>query len=132
MSGSRTGESTSRSLRIRFGGTVYHVMNRGDRREPIVREDRDRQRFFETLEEACARTDWQVHALCLMRNDFQLVVETPEANLVDGMKWVLGTSRSGSTAGTDSPATCSPAATGRWSWTRNRPATSGPIANTYT
>jgi hypothetical protein len=26
-----------------------------------------------------------------MRNHFHLVVETPNANLVDGMKWFLGT-----------------------------------------
>ena len=34
---------------------------------------------------------WQVHALCLMANHFHLVVETPQANLVAGMKWFLGT-----------------------------------------
>src|SRR5437016_12704233 len=66
-------------------------MNRGDRREPIFRDDYDRQRFLETLAEACAKTDWQVHAWCLMSNHFHLVVETPKANLVEGMKWLLGT-----------------------------------------
>ena len=67
------------------------MMNRGDRREPIVGDDQDRHRFIETLGEACAKTDWQVHALCLMRNHFHLVVETPKPNLVAGMKWFLGT-----------------------------------------
>ena len=43
------------------------------------------------LGEACARTGWQVHALCLMPNHFHLVVETPQGNLVAGMKWWLGT-----------------------------------------
>jgi putative transposase len=43
-----------------------------------------------TLGEACAKTGWQVHALCLMPNHFHLVVETPQANLVAGMKWFLG------------------------------------------
>ncbi len=47
--------------------------------------------FLETLGQACAKTDWQIHSLCLMRNHFHLVVETPKANLVDGMKWLLGT-----------------------------------------
>lgn len=37
-----------------------------DRRKPIVREDRDRRDFLETLGKACTRTDWQVHALCWM------------------------------------------------------------------
>jgi putative transposase len=39
----------------------------------------------------CAKTGWQVLAYCLMENHFHLVVETPEANLVAGMKWFLGT-----------------------------------------
>jgi hypothetical protein len=40
-------------------------MNRGDRREPIFRDDADRQRFVSTLGEACGKTGWQVHGLCL-------------------------------------------------------------------
>jgi putative transposase len=66
-------------------------MNRGDRREPIVVDDKDRQRFVETLGEACLKTGWQIHAWCLMNNHFHLVVETPVANLVAGMRWFLGT-----------------------------------------
>jgi len=46
---------------------------------------------LETLGEVCAKTDWQVHAYCLMGNHFHLVVETPAGNLVAGMKWFLGT-----------------------------------------
>jgi REP element-mobilizing transposase RayT len=80
-----------RPLRIEFEGAIYHVVNRGDRREPIFRDDADRKRFLETLGEACAKTDWQVQALCLMGNHFHLVVETPKGNLVAGMKWFLGT-----------------------------------------
>ncbi|MCX6916988.1 MAG: transposase, partial [Verrucomicrobia bacterium] len=37
----------------------------------------------------CQKTAWQVHAYCLMRNHFHLVVETPDANLVEGMRWLL-------------------------------------------
>lgn len=66
-------------------------MNRGDRREPVFRDDEDRERFISTLGEACAKTGWQVHGLCLMDNHFHLVVETPQGNLVAGMKWLLGT-----------------------------------------
>lgn len=80
----------ARKLRIQYAGAVYHVMNRGDRREEIFRDDPERRRFLETLAEACAKTGWQVHAYCLMPNHFHLVVETPAANLVAGMKWFLG------------------------------------------
>src|SRR5208282_6788624 len=80
-----------RKLRLEYEGAIYHVMSRGDRREPIFKDDADRKRFLETLAECCAKTDWQVHAFCLMSNHFHLVVETPKANLVAGMKWFLGT-----------------------------------------
>ncbi len=66
-------------------------MNRGDRRERIFMDDADRQRFVDTLGEACAKTGWQVHAYVLMPNHFHWVVETPQPNLVAGMKWLMGT-----------------------------------------
>jgi len=51
----------------------------------------DRQDFLKTLAEACQKTGFQVHAYCLMNNHFHLVVETPRANLVAGMRWWLST-----------------------------------------
>jgi putative transposase len=71
-------------------------MNRGDRREPIYADDQDRLPFLDTLAEACGKTDWQVHAWCLMSNLFHLVSETPRGNLVHGMQWLLGVYTSGS------------------------------------
>ena len=81
----------ARKLRVEYAGANYHVMNRGDRRELIFMDDADRQRFIDTLGEACAKTGWQVHAYVLMPNHFHVVVETPHPNLVAGMKWLLGT-----------------------------------------
>ena len=80
-----------RPLRIEYAGAIYHVMNRGDRREAIYRDDEDRATFLHTLGEACGKTGWQLHAWCLMGNHFHLVLETPQANLVAGMGWLLGT-----------------------------------------
>ncbi len=80
-----------RKLRVEFPGAIYHVMSRGDRREDIFQDDVDRQDFLKTLAETCQKTDFQVHAYCLMGNHFHLVVETPEANLVAGMRWLLST-----------------------------------------
>lgn len=80
-----------RKLRIQYEGAIYHVMNRGDRREPIFVDDNDRELFVETLGQTCEKCGWQVHAFCLMPNHFHLVVETPRANLVAGMRWFLGT-----------------------------------------
>src|SRR5256886_8427590 len=81
----------ARKLRVQYAGAIYHVLNRGDRREPIFRDDRDRQRFLDTLGETCGKTGWQIHSWCLLPNHFHLVLETPRPNLVAGMKWLLGT-----------------------------------------
>src|SRR2546426_493736 len=69
-----------RKLRVEYEGAIYHVMNRGDRREPVFRDATDRGLFLRTLAEACRKTDWQVPAYCLMSNHFYLVVETPQGN----------------------------------------------------
>ena len=79
-----------RQLRLEYSGAIYHVLNRGDRREDIFRDEEDREKFLATLSEACTKTEWEVQAYCLMRNHFHLVIETPQPNLVAGMKWLLG------------------------------------------
>jgi REP element-mobilizing transposase RayT len=79
-----------RALRIEYPGAIYHVMNRGDHREDIFADNEDRERFLTALGQTCGKTDWQIHAYCLMRNHFHLVLETPQPNLVVGMKWLLG------------------------------------------
>ena len=81
-------------LRVEYPGAIYRVMNRGDRREAIFQDEGHRTRLLETSGEACAKAGWQAHAYCLMGNHFHLVLETPLANLVAGMKWFLGTSTS--------------------------------------
>ncbi len=52
----------ARKLRVQYPGAIYHLMNRGDRREPIFKDDEDRRRFLHTLGQACAKTGWQVQA----------------------------------------------------------------------
>ena len=80
----------ARKLRIQYAGAIYHVMNRGGRREAIFEDDKDRGRLLETLTEACEKTGWQAYEYCLMGNHFHMVIETPQPNLVVGMKWLLG------------------------------------------
>ncbi len=80
-----------RKRRVEYAGALYHVMSRGDRREDIFLDDVDRHDFIKTLAESCQKTSWQVHAYCLMRNHYHLVLETPNANLVAGMAWLQST-----------------------------------------
>ena len=78
-----------RAMRVEYPGAIYHVMDRDDRRKDIFVDDVDRQDFLKTLAEAGQKTGWQIHAYGLMRNHFHLVLETPNANRVAGMRWFL-------------------------------------------
>lgn len=80
-----------RAPRIEFEGAIYHVMARGNRREPIVFEDSDRKLFRDTFAEACCMTGWEVFAWVLLDNHYHAVFRTPQANLVEGMKWLQNT-----------------------------------------
>jgi hypothetical protein len=44
-----------RKARLEFAGAVYHLLDRGDRREAIFRDDRDRESFLATLGQGVAR-----------------------------------------------------------------------------
>jgi len=65
-------------------------MARGNQGCAIFEDDQDRQRFVETLGEACGKAGRSIHACVLMHNHYQLLAETPEGNLVAGMKWLQG------------------------------------------
>jgi len=62
-----------RKLRVEYPGAIYHVMSRANGKGKIFETDVDRQDFVKTLVEACAKTGFEVHAYCLMRNHFHLV-----------------------------------------------------------
>jgi len=78
----------SRALRIEYPGAFYHVLNRGQRREAIVRDERDRERFVSDLERTAKLFCTPIHAYCLMTNHLHLIVETPEGNLSRAMHWL--------------------------------------------
>ncbi len=81
----------ARKPRIEFEGAVYHIVCRGDGGDDIVRDDVDRNRLVESLGQVCEKTGWVVHAYCILSNHYHLLLETPAANLVVGMKWLQGT-----------------------------------------
>ncbi len=81
----------ARQIRIQYPGAIYHIMARGDRKEPIVINDGDRRAFVGTLGEMCERTGIRIYAFALLDNHYHLVLVTPEGNLVKGMSWFQNT-----------------------------------------
>lgn len=80
----------ARQVRIEYEGAFYHVMARGNRRNPIFASPKgaDEELFLKTLGECCQRSGIRVWAWVLMGNHYHLLIKTPTANLIEGMGWL--------------------------------------------
>jgi len=76
----------ARPLRIEYSDALYHVMARGDGGKAIFETEEDALSFLNLLGQNCERCGWRVHAWVLMGNHYHLMLETPQPNLVTGMK----------------------------------------------
>src|SRR6266581_3903387 len=50
----------ARPLRKEYPGAVYHVMACGNQGRSLFKDDKDRKRFLQTLEESCQKTGWEI------------------------------------------------------------------------
>ena len=80
----------SRPLRLELAGALYHVSARGNARQKIFLADEDRHAFLDLLGKEIAQQGWLCYAYCLMDNHYHLLIETPDANLVAGMRRLNG------------------------------------------
>lgn len=81
----------ARALRVEYPGARYHVMCRGNQSRDIFQSQEDADLFVRCLGEMCVRDQAVVHAWCLMSNHYHLLLDTPQGNLADAMKWFQGT-----------------------------------------
>jgi hypothetical protein len=79
-----------RKLRVEYPGAIYHVMSRANGKGNVFERDVDRHDFLKTLAECCEKAGFEVHAYCLMRNHFHLVVEMWRSALFTGLfsRWI--------------------------------------------
>jgi putative transposase len=73
------------------GNRDSSIRARGDGGKRIFVGKDDHESFLYWLERVCTSHGWRVHAWVLMGNHFHLLLEMPEANLVTGMRMLLGT-----------------------------------------
>jgi putative transposase len=76
--------------RPQFPDALYHVTTRGVDRQPIVRDDVDRELWVASLSDAVRATDALVHAWCLMTNHSHLLIQTPLGNIAAVMQRLNG------------------------------------------
>ncbi|HOW50479.1 MAG TPA: transposase [bacterium] len=75
----------ARPLRITYPGALYHVINRGHRKERIFRRTADREQFLERLLFVAQKYRLIVHGYCLMDNHYHLLLETTKGDLPRAM-----------------------------------------------
>jgi REP element-mobilizing transposase RayT len=79
----------ARPLRIEYTGAIYHVMSRGNARQAIFRDDVDRQKLLDGLEDTVIRYGWELFSFVFMPNHIHLFFRTPQPNLSRGMQRLL-------------------------------------------
>ncbi len=55
-----------RPLRIEYPGAIYHAMSRGNAQQAIFRDDIDRQKLLEYLEDSVVRCGWELFSFVFM------------------------------------------------------------------
>lgn len=79
-----------RKKRIIYPNAWYHVMNRGAGRRYVLEDkNHNKQTFLELLEATSIKYNFEVHAYCIMDNHYHLLVRTPDANLVESMRYLM-------------------------------------------
>lgn len=81
----------ARSLRYQFEGALYHLVVRGNARQRLFRDDRDRRHYLELLHRYRNQFGLRIYAYVLMNCRVQLLLETPKGN-VSKLMQCLGTS----------------------------------------
>ncbi len=64
----------ARPLRIDIPNHYYHVMSRGQRKNPLFFSPKDRKKYFLILNELLEKTDIEIYSYCLMSNHVHLLI----------------------------------------------------------
>lgn len=71
----------ARKGRIHIPEAVYHVILRGNNRQDIFADDKDRFRFYSIIDIARQRFTFKIHAFCLMTSHFHLELQVADVPL---------------------------------------------------
>lgn len=80
----------ARPLRIEYPNAYYHVSSKAEYGITLFPGVRFYEGFLAELADACARFNVEVHAYSLLRNEYHLLLKTPEGNLSRFMRQLNG------------------------------------------
>jgi len=67
----------ARPLRMQYEGAFYHVMNRGNARQPIFRLPEHYKIFINLLVESVVLWEIKIHGFSLLSNHYHLLIKHP-------------------------------------------------------
>ncbi len=78
-----------RQARCLVDKQIYHIVNRGNRRETIFHDSQDFDKFLTLLKDAKEKYDIKIYGYCIMPNHFHLVIYARYAeSLSKAMHWI--------------------------------------------
>jgi REP element-mobilizing transposase RayT len=79
-----------RRFRHEAPGAIHHVVPQGNGRRAIVYDDRDRHSYLSRFLTFAQTRGWSIHASSLLDTHHHAIVETPNPDLSEGMRRILG------------------------------------------
>jgi len=78
-----------RAPRVHVSDGIYHVVIRGDNREPVFVDDFDRQEYLRLLHSSKAKLEFLLYAYALMTNHIHLLLSPGERTTISSIMHVL-------------------------------------------
>ena len=66
----------ARRARVEYPGAIYHVITRGNQRQRVFRDDRDRRKYLEIVANLKKQFSFRISAYVLMTNHVHLLIES--------------------------------------------------------
>src|SRR5271168_1218463 len=79
----------SRPLRPIEEGLIYHVINRGNNRQPVFTKAADFEAFLRAMQELKERKPFAIYGYCLLNNHFHLLIQPVGASISRIMQSLL-------------------------------------------
>jgi REP element-mobilizing transposase RayT len=79
------GEAVGRSTRADHRGGIYHVIARGNNKEFIFHDDKDKGYFLSILKKSCEAMGCKVYGYVLMNNHYHILMQTMDKMLQEIM-----------------------------------------------
>jgi len=79
----------ARPLRPIEAGLIYHVINRGNNRQPVFQKKGDFEAFLKALAELKERKPFELYGYCLLNNHFHLLIRPVQTSISRIMQSLL-------------------------------------------